>query len=76
MKFCVCSGQNQTKEAWEIAERILKGFVLEQKSFAFYAMLPEKLQRKYLLFGCDTVTCVGGSRKISAYLQKETGTVG
>ena len=73
LKFCVCSGQNQTKEAWEIAERILKGFVLEQKSFAFYAMLPEKLQRKYLLFGCDTVTCVAVPGKYLRIYRKKQG---
>ena len=73
LKFCVCSGQNQTKEAWEIAERILKGFVLEQKSFAFYAMLPEKLQRKYLLFGCDTVTCVAVPGKYLRIYRKKPG---
>ena len=73
MKFCVCSGQNQTKEAWEIAERILKGFVLEQKSFAFYVMLPEKLQRKYLLFGCDTVTCVAVPGKYLRIYRKKPG---
>lgn len=58
LKNCACDSEKPEQEDWQIAERILKGFVLEQKAFDFYAKLPEKLQRKYLLFGSDAVTCV------------------
>lgn len=58
LKYCACNGGKTDETDWNIAEQILKKFVLEQKVFDFYAKLPDRLQRRYLLFGSDTVTCI------------------
>lgn len=42
----------------ERAEQVLKMFVLENCFFDFYQKLPERLQRKYLLYAQKTITCV------------------
>lgn len=41
------------------AEQVLKKFVLENRFFDFYDTLPEKLQRKYLLYGARTICFAG-----------------
>lgn len=41
------------------AEQVLKKFVLQNRFFAFYHTLPEKLQRKYLLYGSKTIQYIG-----------------